>query len=137
MILVDTHAWIWLLGNEPRLGPNARARIGAAAARCAMAISAMTPWEIAELVSKGRLNLGTDIGRWMADAVAIKGTVVLPIEPTIAVQSVRLPGDLHSDPADRFIVATARHHDIPVITVDRAILDYGEIGHVRVINAGT
>ena len=136
MILVDTHAWIWLLGNEPRLGSQARERIEFAVAREAMAISAITPWEVALLVSKGRLSLGASLDTWMTEAVALDGTVVLPIEPSIAVQSVSLPGTFHADPADRFIVATAREHDIPVVTVDRAILAYAAEGHVRVIDAG-
>jgi PIN domain nuclease of toxin-antitoxin system len=46
-----------------------------------------------------------------------------------------LPGDFHNDPADRIIVATARHHEAPLLTVDRAILAYAEKGHLQAIDA--
>ena len=60
---------------------------------------------------------------------------LVPIEPAIAVDSVRLPGSFHADPADRFIVATSRHLASPLVTADRAILAYAAGGHVRAIDA--
>jgi len=48
---------------------------------------------------------------------------------------VNLPGTFHADPADRMIIATARHSGIPLLTADRAILDYGAAGHVHAMNA--
>jgi PIN domain nuclease of toxin-antitoxin system len=56
-----------------------------------------------------------------------------PIEPAIAIDSVRLPGEFHPDPADRIIVATARFHHATLLTADQAILAYGRKGHVDVI----
>ena len=60
----------------------------------------------------------------------------MAIDPPIAVASVRLPGDFHSDPADRLVGATAWHHGVPLVTADRAILAYAQQGHVRAADAG-
>ncbi|MEF2546191.1 type II toxin-antitoxin system VapC family toxin [Aurantimonas sp. E1-2-R+4] len=135
MILIDTHVLIWLLGDDPKLGDATRDIIGREAGRGAVAISAITPWEIALLTQKGRLSLATDVGLWIDAALSRPSIRLLPLEPSIAVASVSLPGSFHPDPADRFIVATARHHGIRIATVDRAILSYGAEGHVRVIDA--
>ena len=59
-----------------------------------------------------------------------------PIEPAITVDSVRLPGSLHADPADRFLIATARHWSSALVTADAKILDYSAQGHVRAVDAG-
>lgn len=53
--------------------------------------------------------------------------------PDIAIDSAQLPGDLHRDPGDRLLIATARHLAIPIVTRDRLILAYAEQGHVRAI----
>jgi PIN domain nuclease of toxin-antitoxin system len=135
LILIDTHVWIWLLGDDPQLGTVARRSIEDAGTNTAVAVSAITPWEIALLCTKGRLQLGIDVDQWIRDALDRPWIKLLPLEPGIAVNSVRLPGKFHADPADRFIVATARHHEIPVVTADRAILAYGAEGHVQTIEA--
>ena len=59
----------------------------------------------------------------------------MPIEPAISIDGVRLPGSFHADLADRFIVATARHCGAPLLTADRAILEYAAGGRVRTIDA--
>lgn len=85
------------------------------------------------LVQKGRLALGYDVDRWVADALGLRSVHLAPIEPAIAIDSVRLPGEFHPDPADRIIVATARFHHATLLTADQAILAYGRKGHVDVI----
>ena len=87
------------------------------------------------LVENGRLRLGQDVRLWIESSLAIAGIYLAPIEPEIAIASVRLPGSFHADPADRFIVATARHHNVPLVTADRAILDCSTFGYVRTIDA--
>lgn len=99
-------------------------------------MSAITPWEIALLAGKGRLALGRDTGAWIEEALALPGIALAPITPAIAVDSVGLPGDFHADPADRLIIATARHADATLFTVDHAILDYAATGHVKAADAG-
>lgn len=135
MIILDTHVLVWVLHDEPRLGPRARTLIDAAAQAGEILVSAITPWEIALLSRKGRLALGRDTGAWLDTALALPGIALAPITPAIAVDSVGLPGDFHSDPADRLIIATARHADAALFTVDRAILEYASTGHVRAVDA--
>ena len=135
LIVVDTHVLIWALHDDSRLGASTRKRIEDAARDGGIYVSAITPWEIAMLAEKGRVTLGRETGAWIEDALALPGILLAPIEPSIAVDSVRLPGGLHADPADRFIIATARHMGLPLATADKAILDYGAAGHVRTIDA--
>ena len=135
MIVVDTHVLVWLVADDARLGDEARAAISAAATDGGVLVCAITPWEIAMLAHKSRLLLGREIGAWIEAALALPGIRLVPIAPTIAVDSVRLPGTLHPDPADRLIIATARHAGVALLTADRVILAYGEQGLVGVMNA--
>ncbi|ANL29108.1 PilT domain-containing protein [Rhizobium phaseoli] len=135
MIVIDTHILVWAMQDDPRLGAQARRVIDEITEKSRILISAITPWEIAMLVQKGRLALGDDVGRWIDSALALPGLDLAPIEPSIAVDSVRLPGAFHADPADRLIVATARHHRVPLMTADQAILGYGARGHLQVLSA--
>ena len=68
-------------------------------------------------------------------ALDLPGLVLAPIEPAIAVDSVRLPGRFHADPADRMIVATARRCGVPLVTADRAILSYAANGRLLAVDA--
>ena len=135
MIVLDTHTFIWALQDEPRLGPKTRVLVAKAPPHGSLGVSAITLWEIAMLVEKGRLGLTRDVGGWVEAALALPSIRLLPLEPRIALDSVRLPGTFHADPADRLIIATARHWDAPLLTADSAILRYGNSGSVRVVDA--
>lgn len=134
-VLLDTHALVWLLSGNSRLGVQARAFIQQAAKGNVLLVSAITPWEIAMLVSKGRLTLDQDVGEWVTAALALPGIRLSPLSPEVAVASTRLPGALHPDPADRMIAATARHVNAVLVTEDRRLLDYGAAGHLRTLRA--
>src|SRR5687768_488184 len=69
----------------------------------ASVISAMTCWEIAKLVSLGRITLSLPVDEWLDRALAYPGVRLLDLTPRIAVESTRLPGDFHRDPADQII----------------------------------
>ena len=56
------------------------------------------------------------------------------LEPEIAVESCFLPGEFHNDPADRFLVATARLKNAALVTRDQRIIEYGNQGHVKVLS---
>lgn len=96
-------------------------------------VSAFSAWEIAKLVSKGRLHLTRAPLPWFEEATARFGAEVLPATAEVLVASCFLPEPLHGDPADRILVATAREHDLTIITRDRAVLAYGAAGHVKVL----
>ena len=135
MIVLDTHVLIWAVDGDPRLGRTARAAIDEAGRTDGIGVSAITPWEIALLVEKGRLRLGCDVRTWIDAALDLPGLRLLPIEPVIAIDSVSLPGSFHADPADRLILATARRYRAPLLTADSAMIEYSREGHVRVIDA--
>lgn len=130
-VVLDTHALVWLLHGNERLGPASRALVRTAAHDDGVLVSAITPWEIAMLVSKGRLVLDRDVGEWVQVALALPGLRLEPLSLEVAVASTRLPGTLHPDPADRIIVATARHCGAVLVTEDRLLLAYSAAGHVR------
>jgi len=136
LVLLDTHSWIWLLNGSERLGPKARKSIQRSLSDEAVLVSAISPWEVAMLVAKGRIVLDRDVGEWVETALALPGIRLEPISPEVAVASTRLPGTIHSDPADRMIAATARHLGSTLITADQLLLAYSKDGHLKTLNAG-
>ncbi|WP_075292173.1 type II toxin-antitoxin system VapC family toxin [Pararhizobium arenae] len=96
-------------------------------------VSAFSAWEIGLLVSKGRMNITHPPFRWFEEAARKMSASVIGATPEILVASSFLPQPLHADPADRILIATAREHDLTIITRDRAILAYGAAGHVKVL----
>lgn len=130
-ILLDTHIFVWLLQNSSRISGTVYEHIEAAENRDELFVSAITPWEIAMLVAKGRLGLTRDVGEWLATALGLPGVHLEPLSPAIAVASTRLPWTVHPDPADRILLATARHLDATLISADRQMLSYGEQGQVK------
>lgn len=131
--MLDTHAWIWFINAEPRLGARAIGAIERAIAADGAVISAITPWEVSMLVARNRLSLDRPVEAWLPRHVA--GFVLHPLSVPIAVDSSRLPGSCHGDPADRIIIATARHLGAPVLTADAKILTYAASGHVAALDA--
>jgi PIN domain nuclease of toxin-antitoxin system len=134
-VLLDTHVLVWLLAGNPRLGTEAQRLIREAAQADLLHLSAISPWEIAVLVQKGRLVLEQDVGEWVKAALALSGIRLEPLSPEVALASTRLPGDIHSDPADRIIAATARHLGAALMTADGLLLQYGAAGHLKAVSA--
>lgn len=136
-VVLDTHALVWLLQGSERLGPSARALIEGAAKGEGALVAAISTWEIAMLVAKGRLALDRDVAEWLDAALALPGLRLAPLDPSVSVDSTRLPGEPHGDPADRMIVATARRHIATLITDDALVLAYSAAGHVKAHRAST
>ncbi|MGA2086531.1 MAG: type II toxin-antitoxin system VapC family toxin [Terracidiphilus sp.] len=134
-LLVDTHTLIWMVEEAPRLGVQTAEALNRAGWENRIAVSAITPWEIALLVSKGRLQLGSDVMQWIREALAKPGVQLAPLEPEIAVASTRLPWEMHPDPADRILVATARHLGATLVTADGALLELAGKGYFRAMDA--
>ena len=82
---------------------------------------------MAKLVEYGRLELPVPMKEWFEEALGYPGISLLPLSPEIAIESTQLPGEFHRDPADQIIVATARIHDITLVTVDSKIVDYPHV----------
>jgi PIN domain nuclease of toxin-antitoxin system len=134
-LLLDTHVLVWSLEEGPRLGVSAKKVLNEAARQSRIAISAITPWEIALLVSKERLQLGADVMVWVRDALAKPGVRLVTLDPEIAVASTRIPFEMHADPADRILVATVRQLGATLVTADRALLDLAAKGYIRALDA--
>lgn len=134
-LVMDTHAWIWLVLDDPELRPAARAGIAAAAAREELYLSVISVWEVAMLEARRRIVITAPMRDWVERALALPGLRVAGLTPEVAVASVHLPGRFHADPADRIIVATARRLEATLLTRDRRILAYGEQGRVPTMRA--
>ena len=135
-LLLDTHVLVWLLEDADRIGEFVYEQIRLASRAGSVWVSAITPWEIGLLVSKKRLNLSVDVQEWMNLALGLPGVRLQELLPEIAVSSTRLPWDIHPDPADRILVATARHLGATLVTADEQLLGYGALGYLRCQAAG-
>ena len=128
--LLDTHAWFWLVAGEEHLPRDLVANLEAALNQGELFLSQISPWEIALKASLGKIELTRPLDMWLRENTAGLSMLDLPLE--IVLEATRLPGTFHKDPADRFIVATARVHDLVLVTGDKLILDYAAGGHVKV-----
>ena len=128
MIVLDTHVLVWWVTNELRkLSAPARKAIDQALKGGSIVVSSISAWEIAMLVSGGRLSLNMDVANWLATIGQIEGVRYVPVDNDIAVASITLPGTFHKDPADRIIVATARKFAATLVTADRRIRAYPDV----------
>ncbi len=133
MVLLDTHAVLWLDAGIELTG-RALGVIEDARNNGGVIVSSVSAWEIGTLVRKGRLRLDLAPAAWMTRFLAGVGVRSLPLSIEAAMGASDLPEPLHNDPADRLLIATARHLGIPLMTRDRLIHDYAaRIGAVRVI----
>jgi len=116
-LLLDTHAWIWLLDDPARLSTAAAEAIREA--NQPLSVSAISAWEVARKESLGKLTLAMASHVWLERASRAPGIELLQLTPAIAWESCHLPGEFHRDPADQIIVATARVHGLRLITADQ------------------
>jgi PIN domain nuclease of toxin-antitoxin system len=136
LLLLDTHVLVWTVEGSPKLGQRAKVAINRAARQGRVAVSAISLWEIAMLVGKGRLKLKADVLEWIREALGSPGVQLIHLEPEIAVASTRLPWEMHAHPADRILIATARHLGATLVTADAALLAHAAQGHFAGLNAG-
>lgn len=133
-LLLDTHAWLWLGdGTEGRIADKALERIDAAGRGSRVHVSAISIWEIGVLVAKRRISLAVTLDEWIEASLTQARLQFLSLDAQTALESTRLPGAMHGDPADRFLVATARVRGLRIVTADQKILAYGEAGNVRTL----
>jgi PIN domain nuclease of toxin-antitoxin system len=126
MIVLDSHVWVWWVHGDERLTDSQREAISAAETDV-IGISAISCWEVAKLVERGRLELSCPLEEWFEQALNYPGLRLLPLTPEIAIESTRLPGEFHRDPADQMIAATARVYDCPLVTSDGKLLGYDHV----------
>ena len=127
VIVLDTHAWVWWLSNPENLSKKARDRIEKSRKNNTINVSSISVWEVAMLVEKGRLKLTMDVMEWVAKSEALPFIHFIPVSNSIALKSIQLPGELHADPADRIIIATAIIQRGTLVTKDDKILNYPHV----------
>ena len=124
VIVIDTHVWIWWVDDHPRLKREVRDRIDA---ESDVRVSAIPLLEIATAVSLNRLTLRPSPQHWLSIAQTAEQIRLEPLTDALCLESVRLPGEFHRDPADRIIVALARTLDGELVTADDKILRYSGV----------
>jgi PIN domain nuclease of toxin-antitoxin system len=117
LIVLDTHIFLWLDLELHRIPAKITLAIEKADT---LGISAISLWEIAMLSTKGRIELPIPVLPWLQEALSQKNVVLLPITPEIAACSGTL--EIHGDPADRLIAATAITLNCPLATADGNLL---------------
>jgi PIN domain nuclease of toxin-antitoxin system len=133
-LLLDTHIWLWYSeGNSERLKPASVKKLDAARIDQGLLVSAISVWEIGVLHAKGKVQLSAPLRDWIESAFAPPGITLVPLDAAIAAESTLLPGALHGDPADRFLIAAARVKGAVLATRDQQIIEYGKAGFVRVL----
>jgi len=126
VILLDTHALIWLVEASPKLGKSVGKIANKALKEDKLATSAITFWEVAMLTQRNRINLSLPTEVWRHRLLDM-GLIEIPITGELGIRAVELKR-FHGDPADRFIVATAILEGGTLVTADEAILGWsGEL----------
>jgi len=121
-LLLDTHIWYWSLVESARLGRRVRNEL--IKAQNELWLSPVSTWEILLLHAKGRIELLEAPSQWLARAAANLREAPLTHEIVLAAHQLPLS---HSDPADRFLAATAEVLDLTLVTADERLLGLGEI----------
>lgn len=127
MIVLDTHAWVFFISNPELLSQRAKECLDAAVEKKNIIISSISVWEIALLIAKKRLILTLKLNDWIAKSEMLTFFKFIPVDNSIAIKSVYLPQPLHSDSADRIIIATAISLGTPIVTKDEKILNYPHV----------
>lgn len=125
-IVLDTHILLWLVSGAQKLTARLKKVILHAEAENGILLSPISIWEIGMLEAKGRIKLEKNCYDWIEEIMEQSGITLASITPKIAIDSSRLAGEFHGDPADRIIVATAIEHRAALITADEKIIAYAK-----------
>ncbi len=120
-IILDTHAFLWWIIDDPQLSPRAREIMGEGDND--LFLSVASGWEIAIKAQLGRLRLPDRADRFVPEQLTRNGIEVLPIQMSHVLHVARLP-EIHRDPFDRLIVAQSIIEKVPILTHDEHIREY-------------
>jgi PIN domain nuclease of toxin-antitoxin system len=120
-LLLDTHIWLWGLLEPDRIGPRTLSELRDTANE--IWLSPISTWEALLLHTKGKIHLSVGLAEWLA--VSTAGMREAPLTHEIALVAQRL--NLHQDPADRFLAATAQVLDLTLVTADERLLGLANI----------
>jgi PIN domain nuclease of toxin-antitoxin system len=119
VILLDTHALVWAVAGSKRLSRPAAVAIRQARREDGLAIAAITLWELAALMARGRIQAYGTVEASVR--LLTEGVIVKPLTPEVAALAMQFPEDYPPDPADRLIAATARAEGLVLVTGDPRI----------------
>lgn len=120
--LLDTHAWIWWIDEDARLGKRFVAALDELPSDDRPYLCDISLWEAAMLLERDRIRFSIPFDQWLDAAAHPRSVRLLSITPAVAAEVAALPEDFHRDPADRVIVATCRALKLPLLTGDNRIL---------------
>lgn len=124
MLLLDTHTFIWLCMNPELLSEKVRRMMDHD--RHGLFISSITAVEIGLLVRAGRVVVPTDAEQFLKDNLRRFGIHEIPVDVEIGLASTQLP-EIHRDPFDRILIATAQKHKMTILTKDQIIPTYPKV----------
>ena len=123
MLLLDTHVFVWLASDQRQLTPKVRELIRKHAG--AVFLSSISALEIAILAKRNRLRLPLPPEAFVERALAQHDIGEIPVTRDIACRSALLP-DIHNDPFDRIIIATAKVRNLLIVSKDSRLSSYPE-----------
>ena len=133
-LLLDTHIWLWYAeGVTERLRAASIRKLDEARKGDGLIVSAISVWEIGMHAACGRILLAVPLRDWIDKALGVSGIRLAPLDAAVAAESTLLPGQPQGDPADRFLIATARTQGVALATRDERILEYARLGFLRVV----
>lgn len=136
-LLLDTHVWLWHVeGDATHVAPETTALLDRSGAHSRLLVCDISYWEVAVKAAKGKLVFAVDVAVWLQRAEQAPGIRFRPLTRPVLLQSTRLAGTAHNDPADRMLMAMAQLDGVPLVTADRLIIEYAKTyGTTPVVDA--
>jgi len=121
MIILDTHIWVkWILEEQSSLSEKI---LGVITGGSHLVVSAISCFEVSMLAKRGKLELPLPVDQWLQEALYNSGVDALPVTCDIMQSAAMLP-DIHRDPADRIIIATALLNQAQLVSLDSVFPGY-------------
>jgi len=127
VIILDTHALVWMDAGDSSLGKRTIQTVDQALADDSLAVSAISFWEVGMLIRKRRMSMDFPPDVWRRDLLS-KGLIELPVDGKAGIDAANLR-DFHGDPSDRIIVATTLLTGASLVTADEKILNWEGLAH--------
>jgi PIN domain nuclease of toxin-antitoxin system len=128
-LLLDTHIWIWSIGEAWKLTSEVQNEMASPSNE--LWLSPISVWELVLLRQKGRLHWTADLGEWVRQSFADLNLREAPLTTEIALDLPFIA--MHKDPGDRFLVATARAYGLTLVTNDAEIIQGAQRNHLQVL----
>jgi len=128
MILLDTHVFIWLVNGDDKLSEKCIKILKEDQNKF---LSVISCWEISLLLEKDRIKIKYSFDDWIHNALAAYNIQLMNLDLDIIITYHKL-NDFHSDPADKLISATSICKNIPLLTLDRKLIEYKELNIVEI-----